>query len=103
MLGAALLTASLLLFTLSAWAVFASRRQASPQRKTESRSNPKRLDLVPYLKAPTPAPKQLVSMLNGDAAAASRLIQSVQRLNPQKDIHWCIDKVLTDLERDRRQ
>lgn len=99
MIGTAILIISLLLIGLVVWAVFPRKpRSTSVVNSGIYRRHQRRI-------APTQssAHKQLVLMLHGDVSAADRLIQLVQRLNPAKDINWCIDKALTDLERDRRR
>lgn len=99
MIGTAILIISLLLIALVAWAVFPRK----PQNRMVAPITQPLLALPIKKQASSPARKQLVSMLNGDTTVADRLIQSVQSLNPAKDINWCIDKALTDLERDRRR
>ena len=47
-------------------------------------------------------PKRIVSLLNGDAATAQRLFETAQLRNPGESDQWCWEKVLWDLERDRR-
>ena len=47
-------------------------------------------------------PKRVVSLLNGDAATAQRLFETAQLRNPGESDQWCWEKVLWDLERDRR-
>ncbi len=46
--------------------------------------------------------KKLLKMLNGDENAALRLIRNVRLKNPGKSYGWYQEKVIRDLERDRR-
>lgn len=46
--------------------------------------------------------KQMLRMLSGDKKAASRLLRHVRQNNPHKSYLWCQEKVIRDLERDRR-
>jgi hypothetical protein len=46
--------------------------------------------------------KQLMTLVQGDAAAANRLIEYEQSRNPNRSIDWCVEKALSQLERDRR-
>jgi hypothetical protein len=41
-------------------------------------------------------------MLSGDKKAAIRLLDNVQKKNPDKSYTWCQEKAIGDLERDRR-
>lgn len=45
---------------------------------------------------------RLVSMLHGDGNAAERLVGKVRQQNPERSEDWCWEKVISDLERDRR-
>ena len=45
---------------------------------------------------------ELLRLLYGDKQTAIRLIQHVRSRNPQKSFKWCVEKVITDLEYDRR-
>lgn len=47
-------------------------------------------------------PKRVITLLNGDAAAAQRLFKTARLRNPGESDQWCWEKVLWDLERDRR-
>jgi hypothetical protein len=57
---------------------------------------------------PSPDPKmaqlhrRLCSLLQGDERAVSRLISAAQSRYPEHDHFWYLEKVLEDLERDRR-
>ncbi|BAU64363.1 hypothetical protein STA3757_17350 [Stanieria sp. NIES-3757] len=46
--------------------------------------------------------KQLVTMLGGDKKAALRLLKNVRKNYPGKSYKWYQEKVIRDLERDRR-
>ncbi|PSB19301.1 hypothetical protein C7B65_12080 [Phormidesmis priestleyi ULC007] len=47
-------------------------------------------------------PKRVISLLNGDTATAQRLFETARSRNPGESDQWCWEKVLWDLERDRR-
>ncbi len=47
-------------------------------------------------------PKRVLLLLNGDAATAQRLFEMARLKNPRESDQWCWEKVLWDLERDRR-
>lgn len=47
-------------------------------------------------------PKRIMTLLNGDRATAQRLFEAAQMRNPGESDQWCWEKVLWDLERDRR-
>ncbi|MHC5595038.1 MAG: hypothetical protein ACYTXC_03570 [Nostoc sp.] len=44
----------------------------------------------------------LLILLRGDVPAAKRLLTYQRRLNPGKSDNWYLEKVIYDLERDRR-
>jgi len=46
--------------------------------------------------------REVIRLLQGDAAAADRLIESVRRQNPGQGEEWCWEKVIFDIERDRQ-
>lgn len=46
--------------------------------------------------------KQLIKLLHGDREGVERLIKLEQRRQPGKPLKWYEEKVLHDLERDRR-
>ena len=46
--------------------------------------------------------KRLLTMLGGDEKAALRLLRGVCKSNPGKSYVWYQEKVIKDLERDRR-
>ncbi|MEG3439362.1 hypothetical protein V0288_19705 [Pannus brasiliensis CCIBt3594] len=46
--------------------------------------------------------RQLLSMVGGDRAVATRLLLNIRFKHPQKSKNWCYEKVIYDLQRDRR-
>ncbi|MGK7893993.1 MAG: hypothetical protein AB4372_10305 [Xenococcus sp. (in: cyanobacteria)] len=46
--------------------------------------------------------KKILLMLSGDKKAALRLLRNARQNNPHKSYLWCQEKVIRDLERDRR-
>jgi hypothetical protein len=46
--------------------------------------------------------QQLLTMLGGDKKAALRLLRNVRKHHPGKSYLWYHEKVIHDLERDRR-
>lgn len=56
----------------------------------------------PSFKASSAMVAKLVNALNGDKAAANRLIASIQGKYPDKSADWHYEKAIADLERDRR-
>lgn len=46
--------------------------------------------------------QQLLTMLGGDKKAALRLLRNVRKHHPGKSYLWYYEKVIRDLERDRR-
>ncbi|MBH8561653.1 hypothetical protein I8748_34610 [Nostoc sp. CENA67] len=46
---------------------------------------------------------QLLGMLQGDTATAKRLLRQQRRNHPGKSDNWYLEKVIYDLERDRRR
>jgi hypothetical protein len=45
--------------------------------------------------------QKIVSLLNGDRSAAKRLVGGVMQRYPGHRAQWYLEKVITDLERDR--
>ena len=45
---------------------------------------------------------KLLLLLNGDRNTANRLLNLAKTRNPQKSDQWCVEKVILDLQRDRR-
>ncbi|MBF2047297.1 MAG: hypothetical protein EDM05_64370 [Leptolyngbya sp. IPPAS B-1204] len=52
-------------------------------------------------KAINPLQPKLLALLNGDRAAAERLLKHAKQNNPGRDETWYFDKVIYDLTRDR--
>lgn len=46
--------------------------------------------------------QRILTMLGGDEKAALRLLRGVRKSNPDKSYVWYQEKVIRDLERDRR-
>ncbi|XGV94634.1 MAG: hypothetical protein ACAF41_18010 [Leptolyngbya sp. BL-A-14] len=46
--------------------------------------------------------RELYALLNGDQAAAQRLVQQAQLRYSDRSEQWCWEKVIFDLKRDRR-
>jgi hypothetical protein len=46
--------------------------------------------------------QRLLSLVNGDMETAKRLVIQAREKNPVRDEQWCWEKVIYDLERDRR-
>ena len=46
--------------------------------------------------------KQLLRLVGGNAAVASRLVSDVHVRNPGRTEQWCWEKAIYDIERDRR-
>jgi hypothetical protein len=45
--------------------------------------------------------RELLTLVNGDKALATRLLLSIRLRNPQRSKSWCYEKVIYDLKRDR--
>lgn len=45
--------------------------------------------------------RKLTQMLHGDRTATQRLVAKTQARHPDRDLVWCYEKVIADLERDR--
>ena len=45
---------------------------------------------------------QLVNLLNGESNTANRLLDNQRKATPNKPEEWILEKVLSDLQRDRR-
>jgi outer membrane biosynthesis protein TonB len=59
-------------------------------------------DVAPVFKRRThPLEAKLVKLLNGDRAAADRLLQSARLRHPDRSEQWIVEKCIHDLERDR--
>lgn len=46
--------------------------------------------------------KRLLRLVNGDKRIAKRLLNHARATNPNRSEQWCWEKVIYDLERDRR-
>lgn len=46
--------------------------------------------------------KDILILLGGDQKAALRLLKNARKNNPGKSHKWCQEKIIRDLERDRR-
>lgn len=72
-----------------------------PQNRRRSMTRG-RLQPLPVLTAsPQALEQQLVYLLQGDRAAAHRLVASIRQRHPQESVQWCWEKAIWDLERDR--
>ncbi|MCA2941274.1 MAG: hypothetical protein IM319_19870 [Microcystis sp. M113S1] len=45
--------------------------------------------------------RELLTLVNGDKALATRLLLNIRLRNPQRSKSWCYEKVIYDLKRDR--
>jgi hypothetical protein len=45
--------------------------------------------------------RELLTLLSGDKALATRLLVNIRFKNPQRSKSWCYEKVIYDLKRDR--
>ncbi len=74
------------------------RSSSCPQKRSHSlKPNvPRRAVVSPYLE------NRLISMLNGEVRTAQRLINHVRDANPGPTPDWYVEKVIYDLEQDRR-
>lgn len=76
------------------WQIVVSKFSQQPQGKVSHsyRNDPRNR----YLQA------DLLTLLNGDVAAAKRLLVQQRRNNPGQSDNWYLEKVIYGLERDRR-
>jgi len=76
------------------WQAFISKFTDRPQGRVSHsyRNDPKNRELQ----------SQLLSMMQGDVPAAKRLLLQQRRSQPGKPDNWYLEKVIRDLERDRR-
>lgn len=60
--------------------------------------------VVPVARQPvtSKAQTQLLNLVNGDMQAANRLLEHTRKANPRQSEQWIWEKVIYDLERDRR-
>ncbi|MFW6358999.1 MAG: hypothetical protein ACOC0N_07295 [Chroococcales cyanobacterium] len=93
-----LLVACLCIFLIILVREIAKQKQFKPQRRKRSVNDKG----VKSAAVPSRLQKQLLSMVGGDAAIAARLLTSVRHKHPGKDEIWYWEKVIGDLERDRR-
>ncbi|MFQ3616282.1 MAG: hypothetical protein SNJ57_08270 [Cyanobacteriota bacterium] len=86
----------LALFGLAGWAIAQLLRWIVTQKR------PRAFYQRPTGSGKKPAlERRLVRLLNGDRAAAHRLVESVQQRYPDRPTAWCWEKAIFDLERDR--
>ncbi|MDG2615549.1 hypothetical protein HPC62_00685 [Thermoleptolyngbya sichuanensis A183] len=85
----------LALFGLAGWAIAQLVRWLATGRRPRSLHGKPAGGVKPVLE------KRLVRLLNGDRAAAHRLVESVQQRYPDRPTAWCWEKAIFDLERDR--
>lgn len=93
------------------------KRKSSPsRRRTKPDTLPSRvpIDLKPRSRnlsrssdnspnqIPRPLREKLLKMVGNDAKVERRLIDNLQKKHPDKDLVWCYEKAIVDLERDRR-
>jgi hypothetical protein len=45
--------------------------------------------------------RELLTLVSGDKAVATRLLLNIRFKNPQRSKSWCYEKVIYDLKRDR--
>ena len=69
------------------------------QQRSTSKNNRRKLPISQnqlfYLE------RELLTLVNGDKALATRLLLSIRLRNPQRSKSWCYEKVIYDLKRDR--
>ncbi|HEY9805435.1 MAG TPA: hypothetical protein V6D04_02635, partial [Candidatus Obscuribacterales bacterium] len=76
-----------------------SHRRAQPIASRSKPSTP----FPPKVSAKTKQlQSRLLTLLNGDRQTAERLLAQVQKANPDRSGEWWLEKVIHDLERDRR-
>lgn len=92
----------LLLFSFVLWLAFLTikahqqpQRRHHPTRKRQPRNHSTSRNVSPKKW------QQLLTLVQGDVATASRLIDRERRRNPHRSMEWCIEKAIWDLERDR--
>ena len=82
-------------------------------RKQQCSQEPRRTPVPTQRKVIRPSPvsfslsapsqqRRLIRLLNGDAGAAQRLVEQTRLRHPDRSESWCLEKVIDDLERDRR-
>ncbi|NCR56615.1 MAG: hypothetical protein GPJ01_01880 [Microcystis aeruginosa LL13-06] len=69
------------------------------QQRSTSKNNRRKLPISQnqlfYLE------RELLTLVNGDKALATRLLLNIRLRNPQRSKSWCYEKVIYDLKRDR--
>lgn len=81
----------LVLFAILGFLIYILLKEIKRQKKAKA---PYRLN--PVLN------QRILTMLNGNEKAALRLLRGVRKSNPGKSYVWYQEKVIRDLERDRR-
>ncbi|WP_334311576.1 hypothetical protein, partial [Microcystis aeruginosa] len=85
-------------FTHQSWESPLSLSPTKPKRST-SQNNRQNLPISQpklfYLE------RELLTLVNGDKALATRLLLNIRLRNPQRSKSWCYEKVIYDLKRDR--
>jgi uncharacterized Tic20 family protein len=84
-----LLVICLLLFLVCVW--LAARAEQPKQRRPKAKTS-----LNYQLQ------KRLLTLLKGDVPTAKRLLAQQRQRNPGRSDNWYLEKVIYDLERDRR-
>lgn len=77
------------------------KRQQKAPNKYHRKRKKTRQDRIKH-KSDIGLDKKLLIMLGGDEKAALRILSNIQRNNPGKSYVWYREKVIRDLERDRR-
>ncbi|TRU50229.1 MAG: hypothetical protein EWV49_09770 [Microcystis aeruginosa Ma_QC_Ch_20071001_S25] len=72
-----------------------SQNQQSSTSKNNRRKLPISQNQLFYLE------RELLTLVNGDKALATRLLLNIRLRNPQRSKSWCYEKVIYDLKRDR--
>lgn len=101
----------LLWLSLMLFALYLAVQVVQASKKTQSRYQANRRKSV--YKSPPKSPSQykiprtrqwqeLLTLVHGDVATAERLVESEQRRNPSRNVDWCVEKALWQLQRDRR-
>ena len=81
----------LVLFAVLALLIYILLKEIQKQKKAK----------VPYILNPV-INRRILTMLGGDEKADLRLLRGVRRSNPGRSYVWYREKVIRDLERDRR-
>jgi hypothetical protein len=61
----------------------------------KNQGSPPRVENLYYLE------RELLTLVSGDKALATRLLVNIRFKNPQRTKSWCYEKVIYDLKRDR--